>query len=257
MMLGDDYDARISDWLREGPEEARRRPVAAALAHAQAHPRRRMSERPVPSGPDAATWPGALRGLLRRRPLFAVGGLAAAAVIVLVVSFGLLAPVRLPSGPALPVAAPSASAAAADAADLGALTGTWTGTVSKNAQECTSRGCFLSGTSDTRWAATLTFGECGIGLVCGSMDLQPIDDSGTRLRGDCRIELTLSSPDRAGPWSTFTEDPVDATDVCDLGSLDVKVGAGGAAGSADSLMVQDWKNGNLLRQGLLTRSPAP
>ncbi len=122
MMHSDDFDARISDWLREGPEEASRRPVAAGLAHAQAHPRRRTSVRLVPQDPVGAGWPGGLSGILSRRPLFAVAGLAAAFVIALAVSFGLPSQERPPSGGGRP----GVGASESTPADLAALTGTWT-----------------------------------------------------------------------------------------------------------------------------------
>ncbi|HEX5147911.1 MAG TPA: hypothetical protein VFW02_02435 [Candidatus Limnocylindrales bacterium] len=76
----DDIELRLTDWLEEGPVEVPDAPIAAALAHARAHPRRRWSV--------VGHWRTLMSGtnMTHVRPRSNAGWLVAAAAVVLVVA---------------------------------------------------------------------------------------------------------------------------------------------------------------------------
>lgn len=76
----EDIELRLTDWLEEGPVGASDPPIAAALAHARAHPRRRWSA--------VGHWRTLMSGtnMTQVRPRPNAGWLVAAAAVVLVIA---------------------------------------------------------------------------------------------------------------------------------------------------------------------------
>jgi hypothetical protein len=115
-----DLDRRLDDWLQDGPGRAPERPIAAALDHAQAHPRRRDPIAFARRDPMASGRFGAGFGAL---PLVAALGLLLVAAFAVASVGGLFLrpsvvppPVTTPSPSAVPSPTPTGSAVPASAA---------------------------------------------------------------------------------------------------------------------------------------------
>jgi hypothetical protein len=116
-MNAHDLDLRFSDWLGDGPTSAPEHSIAAALDHANAHPRRRdplAFLRRDPMGPSGGIGFG-----LRALPIVVVLGLLLVATLAVASVGGLfdqrpviVPPVQIPSSPTAPTETPQASPSA-------------------------------------------------------------------------------------------------------------------------------------------------
>ena len=105
MTSSNDFDRRLGAWLDEGPERAPDRTIDAALAHAQAHPRRRDPLAVLRRDPmSGAGFAGALRPL----PLVAVLGLILVAAIGVATVGGFFSRPSVVPPPVTPTASPTA-----------------------------------------------------------------------------------------------------------------------------------------------------
>ena len=100
-----DLDRRLDDWMQQGPDRAPERPIAAALDHASAHPRRRDPLAVLRRDPMGSTGFGLGSGL-RTLPMVAALGLLLVAALAVATVGGLIdrRPVVVP-----PVSTPSTS----------------------------------------------------------------------------------------------------------------------------------------------------
>lgn len=103
-----DMDRELSAWLGDGPSRSPERPIDAALAHAQAHPRRRdpfasFRKDPMSSQQSAA--------IVRPLPLLAVLGILLAAAFVAASAGGLFQQRPAVVPPPIATASPSAPSA--------------------------------------------------------------------------------------------------------------------------------------------------
>ena len=110
MTSSNDFDRRLGAWLDEGPERAPDRTIDAAVAHAQAHPRRRdplaVLRRDPMSGAGFA-------GTLRPLPLVAVLGLILVAAIGVATVGGFLRQPSVVPPPLTPTSSPTAQSPSA------------------------------------------------------------------------------------------------------------------------------------------------
>ena len=116
-MNANDLDRRLSDWLGDGPTSAPEPSIAAVLAHAHAHPRRRdplAVLRRDPMGPSGGIGFG-----LRALPVVVVLGLLLVATLAVASAGGLfdqrpvvVPPVQIPSPSTAPTETPQASPSA-------------------------------------------------------------------------------------------------------------------------------------------------
>lgn len=109
MTASNDFDRRLADWLKDGPNRAPERSVTFALDHASAHPRRRdplVVLRRDPMGSPA------FGGSMRLLPLVAALGLllVAALAVATVGGFFDRSPAVVPPPVASPSPTPNASA---------------------------------------------------------------------------------------------------------------------------------------------------
>ncbi len=93
------FERRLAEWIDDGPLEAPRQPIAAAIAFASDHPRR------------APIWSGTFKGLAWRRRRWAIA-LSAGAVGTLLIAGLVFGPALLNPGPGSSSRSPSASAPA-------------------------------------------------------------------------------------------------------------------------------------------------
>ena len=107
MTSSNDFDRRLGAWLDEGPERAPDRTIDAALAHAQAHPRRRDPLAVLRRDPMSG---GGFGGALRPLPLVAVLGLILVAAIGVATVGGFFSRPSVVPPPVTPTASPTAPA---------------------------------------------------------------------------------------------------------------------------------------------------
>ena len=105
MTSSNDFDRRLGAWLDEGPERAPDRTIDAAVAHAQAHPRRRDPLAVLRRDPMSGA--GFAAGL-RPLPLVAVLGLILVAAIGVATVGGFFSGPSVVPPPVTPTASPTA-----------------------------------------------------------------------------------------------------------------------------------------------------
>jgi hypothetical protein len=274
----DKFEQRLATWLEEGPMGSPDRPVRDAIAHAHAHPRRRLTV--------AGLWRAAMNQIRltevtdkdgRDRSFIAVvAGVAVVAVVaVVVLGSGLLSPRDGPSSVAAPVGvataspetqtatvAPSVAATvpaepSATPADVRGgfsvadLAGTWTGEL---VTPWTGPDWESDPSKDTTSRLSLEIGACTLGASCGTWKAATDDVAGTGKPMACEGTLTYTGPfeDRAAFAFSESVTPSGVTANCAPSTLVLTPFSGGTRAA-----VEERQDGVSASWGLVTRSSTP
>jgi hypothetical protein len=268
-----DLERRIAEWLEDGPRSAPEKPITAAVAHARAHPRRRLTVRGL--------WRTAMTQVelsevrapqARHRALLAIGAMTAAVVVVAaVLGSGALTPSRQPSGPAAPAVAPAVPASVAPAAPaspdpaaspaeaaptatggftIGDLAGTWKGDIVSHSYGANGE---ADPAKDTTYHLALTVDACAVGASCGTWEFTTENLGGTGEAAACGGTLTYRGPYKDRAAFSFQEvagssSGANATNCKGVTLVVTPFASGARAG------VEETAGGEWLTWGLVSRA---